>query len=269
MKTSISKNSSIFVLGAALLVMVGCASTEQNTRLTALQNRYDFAFSDKDISERGQGDLASAKTRIDTAGTEWKEGDKAKADHNLTLAGTYLDLAETRGQQAKLEKENAELSTRASLIAKDSVIASKNNQLATKEQQLAQAQAALAESNMKITELGSTMVLQDVSFETGKSQLLPGGVNRLTPLINYLRLSPQTQVRIEGYTDSAGGAAFNQQLSLDRANSVKSILVSGGIAPERIATVGSGLNKPVATNSTAAGRQQNRRVEVTLLKQPA
>jgi outer membrane protein OmpA-like peptidoglycan-associated protein len=264
------------MLGVALLALSACASTEPNTRIADAQGRLTAAYNDKETAERGQGDLANAKTSLLSAETNWKRGKEDTAEHDLLMGQTYIELAETRGKQAKLEQANVTLSTQArlaeknrQLASKDMVIAGKNDQLADKDKQLALAQDQLRESNMKVTELGSTMVLQDVSFETGKSQLLPGGVNRLQPLINYLKLSPQTKVRIEGYTDNVGGAAYNSQLSLDRANSVKTIISAGGIDGARIETVGSGLTKPVATNATAAGRQSNRRVEVTLLKQPA
>jgi outer membrane protein OmpA-like peptidoglycan-associated protein len=203
------------------------------------------------------------------------------------MATTYLDLAETRGRQAAVEQETARLSSDAQMAGKnrtiavrdrqianrDELVAAQNHEiasqsrtLATRDADLANARAKLAESDMKVSDLGSTMVLQDVSFETGKSVLLAGGVNRLQPLINYLRLSPDTRVRIEGFTDSVGGTAYNQKLSLDRANSVRATLTSSGVDAGRIETLGSGVEKPLATNGTASGRQSNRRVEITLLK---
>jgi outer membrane protein OmpA-like peptidoglycan-associated protein len=274
--------SSILAVGAALLAITGCATIAPNTRISDAEGRLTAAYNDKETADRSQGVLASAKMSLQTAQSDWKAGKREKSDHNLMMGQTYLDIAETRGQQGKLEKQNIALSSQAALAgknqqiaAKDELIADKNSQLAEKntqladkDRQLADAQDQLRASDMKLTDLGSTMVLQDVSFETGKSQLLPGGVNRLTPLINYLRLSPQTQVRVEGYTDNVGAPDYNQRLSLDRADAVKTVLTGGGIAAERIATIGSGLSKPVATNNTQAGRQSNRRVEVTLLKQP-
>jgi outer membrane protein OmpA-like peptidoglycan-associated protein len=258
------------------LAAAACSTTQPNPGIADAQTRLSAAYNDKETAERGQGDLANAKTALLSAQNDWKHGDKEISDHNLMMGQTYLDLAETRGQQAKMEQSNSALAERARLAGKNQQIADKDRQIAgqseqiaAQNQQLAQAQDQLRDYNMQVTDLGSTMVLQDVSFETGKSELLSGGVNRMQPLINYLRLSPNTQVRIEGYTDSVGGAAYNKQLSLDRANSVKAILAAGGISAERISTIGSGLSKPVATNATAAGRQSNRRVEVTLLKQPA
>lgn len=277
MNTLMTKTNTpkMLALSVSMLALAACATVQPNSNIADAQTRLSAAYNDKETSDRGQGSLQNAKEALQSAETQWKNGEKEKSAHNLMLGETYIDIAETRGQQAKVEKQNVLVSNQAGMAAKnrqlaskDAVIAGQTEQLADKNKQLADAEAQLRASNMQVSELGSTMVLQDVAFDTGKSQLLPGGVNRLQPLINYLRLSPETQVRIEGYTDNVGGAAYNQQLSLDRANAVKAILSSGGVGAEWIQTVGSGLNKPVATNSTTAGRQSIRRVEVTLLKQP-
>jgi outer membrane protein OmpA-like peptidoglycan-associated protein len=276
-------------IGTALITITACTTMTPNPQIADAQGRLTAAYNDKETAERGQGDLANAKLSLQSAQTEWRSGDREKSDHHLMMGTTYLDLAETRGDQAKLESQNAALSGQAQLNSKnaqlanmdlrlrgkdeqidqrDTIIDGKNSELASKDQQLAQAWEQLRGNEMTVNSLGSTMVLQDVSFETGKSQLLPGGVNRLQPLINYLRLSPETMVRIEGYTDNVGGIAYNQRLSLDRAQSVMAILSSGGVGASRMTAFGSGMSKPLATNSTSAGRQSNRRVEITLLKRP-
>jgi outer membrane protein OmpA-like peptidoglycan-associated protein len=264
---------SALMFGASLLSISACSTLAPNPNIAMAQSRLTAAYNDKETAERGQGDLANAKAALQMAQSEWTNGDKEKSEHQLMMGQTYIDLAETRGQQAKIEQDNSKLSTQAQLgsknqqlMAKDQIIANKNHQITDKDAQLAQAKAQL--SNMTTTDLGSTMVLQDVSFETGKAVLLSGGVNRLQPLINYLRLSPDTRVRIEGFTDSVGGESYNRQLSLNRANAVKDMISQSGIDPMRLSTLGSGLDKPVATNRTIAGRQSNRRVEITLLKQP-
>lgn len=277
------------LLGTAFVMLGACTSMGPNARVSDAQNRLSADLNDKHTADRGQGDLSNAKLALNSAQMEWTRGDKEKAEHQLMIGQTYLDLAETRGQQARFEADNARLTglaqmadkdrqlaakdlqlqgKDASIAGQDRVIDGKNDQLAGKNAELARAREQLREYDMTNSSMGSTMVLQDVSFETGKTQLLAGGVNRLQPLINYLRLSPGTKVRIEGYTDNVGGADYNQTLSLARANSVKSILSAGGVSSERILTAGSGVEKPVATNATVAGRQSNRRVEITLLNQP-
>ena len=77
----------------------------------------------------------------------------------------------------------------------------------------------------------------------------------------------QTTLVIRGYTDSTGAATYNQQLSLKRANAVKSYLVGQGVAANRIQTIGMGESDPRASNDTAQGRAMNRRVSITIVPQ--
>jgi outer membrane protein OmpA-like peptidoglycan-associated protein len=131
----------------------------------------------------------------------------------------------------------------------------------------AHARNALADMQMKQTALGATLVLQDVVFETGKADLKPGADARLQPLATYLKSNPDVKVRIDGHTDAQGSDAMNQQLSQARAGAVRDALAGMGVDAGRIEAVGHGESEPVASNATAAGRQQNRRVEITLLGQ--
>lgn len=104
-------------------------------------------------------------------------------------------------------------------------------------------------------------------FENGKSELLPAARQNLMQVADTLKLQPDIDLTVAGYTSSTGSEAFNQQLSEDRAASVKDFLVERGIAAERIKTVGYGEDRPIATNDTAEGRAMNRRVEI--LVQPS
>ena len=76
---------------------------------------------------------------------------------------------------------------------------------------------------------------------------------------------PDTTVNVVGHTDNVGAAGYNQDLSARRANAVASVLINGGVAPSRIRAFGRGEEAPIATNLTAEGRQQNRRVEIIIL----
>ncbi|CAN5134128.1 hypothetical protein BH11PSE2_BH11PSE2_16930 [soil metagenome] len=116
---------------------------------------------------------------------------------------------------------------------------------------------------------GAVFTLNDVLFQTGSSTLRPGAIERLEPLADYLDANPAVRVRIDGFTDSVGSDASNMTLSRNRARAVASALTTMGIEAGRMQMFGHGEATPVATNGTPAGRQLNRRVEVSLIGQKA
>ncbi len=101
-------------------------------------------------------------------------------------------------------------------------------------------------------------------FDTGSAQLNPGAYDRLRSVAVTLNNYPKSQVIIKGHTDSVGEEAFNQRLSEERSDRVRSFLVAEGVDPSRISAIGFGESLPVTTNSTAEGRTQNRRVEIEI-----
>jgi outer membrane protein OmpA-like peptidoglycan-associated protein len=101
-------------------------------------------------------------------------------------------------------------------------------------------------------------------FDTDASQLKPGAYDRLRSLARTLNNYPKSDVIIKGHTDSVGSEQYNQKLSESRADGVRTFLISEGVASPRITAIGFGEGLPVATNTTAEGRQQNRRVEIEI-----
>ena len=106
------------------------------------------------------------------------------------------------------------------------------------------------------------LTLRGVNFELGKAVLLPISRDILTEVARSLVANPQVQVEVAGHTDSTGSRAVNERLSLARAEAVKAFLIENGVAAERMAVQGYASTQPVATNRTASGRAQNRRVEL-------
>jgi outer membrane protein OmpA-like peptidoglycan-associated protein len=102
----------------------------------------------------------------------------------------------------------------------------------------------------------------DILFDSDSAALKPDAVQRLTQVGDILAKYSDDRVRIEGHTDSQGAVSYNEQLSMRRADSVKSILVSRGVQEKQIMTMGLGESRPLADNTSAAGRSQNRRVEL-------
>ncbi len=112
---------------------------------------------------------------------------------------------------------------------------------------------------------GETMVLRNIFFATDHYALDSASFTELNRLLQFMRDQPQWRIEISGHTDATGRETYNQQLSEQRAQSVAAYLVERGIDAGRIETVGYGSQKPVATNETAEGRQQNRRTEIKIL----
>jgi len=107
----------------------------------------------------------------------------------------------------------------------------------------------------------------DVTFDTNSAEVRPGLYAEIDRVAGVLTQYPDTFIRVDGHTDSVGSDAYNMDLSVRRANSVKDLLVQRGIAPGRIEVMGFGETMPVATNDTEAGRQLNRRVEIKIAPQ--
>ena len=105
-----------------------------------------------------------------------------------------------------------------------------------------------------------------ILFDTGKSSIKAESTSVMVDIITILKEYPNSKFTVEGHTDSVGSAKLNQSLSESRALSVKEFLVEKGIEEFRLSAIGYGEEKPMASNSTRAGRTQNRRVEINLVK---
>ena len=110
------------------------------------------------------------------------------------------------------------------------------------------------------------MVMKNVLFEVDKSQLKAESFVELNQLVEYLNRNATLYIEIGGHTDNTGSAQRNTVLSEARAKAVFSYLVSKGIAADRLTFKGYGSTQPVATNDTEAGRAQNRRTEIKIIK---
>ena len=105
-----------------------------------------------------------------------------------------------------------------------------------------------------------------VMFDSGKSTIRPESTTKLEGIVKVMNEYEGANFKLEGYTDSTGIAVKNLQLSKDRAAAVKNYLISKGISADRLSSEGYGITKPIASNKTVAGRAENRRVEILLVK---
>lgn len=195
---------------------------------------------------------------------------RAQAERRLA-EDTMKSLGEQRGEirldartrEAEIAKAQAEAAAAAALLQQQAALS------ATAEANKAKAEAEDLKRQMldleaKATDRGMVMTLGDVLFSTGQADLKPGAAQRLDKLAAFMTKYPDRSVVIEGHTDSTGSAAVNQTLSERRADAVKAYLVSQSVPAVRVTTVGKGKDVPVADNTTASGRQQNRRVEIII-----
>jgi len=124
------------------------------------------------------------------------------------------------------------------------------------------------ERNLYLTpvDIGEVIRLNNLFFDTDKSDLKPSSAAELDRLAKFLKSNATVEIQISGHTDDKGTDEHNQTLSQDRVNSVIKYLVNKGISNTRMKGVGFGETKPIKSNETEEGRAQNRRVEFTILK---
>ncbi len=118
------------------------------------------------------------------------------------------------------------------------------------------------------TARGLIVNISDVLFDFNKYTLKPGAREKMAKVSGILLAYPGLKIQVEGHTDSVGTDEYNQKLSEQRADTVKDYLLSQGVPPQTVTAVGFGKSNPVASNDTAAGRQQNRRVELVVSGEP-
>lgn len=136
------------------------------------------------------------------------------------------------------------------------------------DKQEAELRQQMAGTGVQVQRQGDTIRLQapeNITFDTGRADVKPQFQPVLSRLSQSIQQYPDTIVQIEGHTDSTGAASFNQTLSENRAESVRSYMTQRGVESNRLIAVGYGASRPVADNGTPQGRAQNRRVEVLIV----
>ena len=216
------------------------------------------------------------------------DAEAATADANRRRAEADKATAEAQRQQQNAQAESErnravavganQATAEAQQGQRNAEVESERNQLAaaTSDQQLKQAVQDREELRAKLLEQfnvifttrdtarGLIVSLSDVLFDTGKSTLRPGVREKLAKISGIVLAYPDLRLAIEGNTDSVGSDAMNQLLSEQRAGSVRDYLAQQNIPASSMTSQGFGKTQPVASNDTAEGRQQNRRVELVV-----
>jgi outer membrane protein OmpA-like peptidoglycan-associated protein len=214
---------------------------------------------------------------------------RKQADERQMNAELAKRDAQNQSQQSQLEAQQAQLAAERAKAAQ----AQADAERARAEAAAAQAQAQAAEAQAKAAaasksaedanavreklrgQLNSVLAtsesarglivnMSDVLFDTGKYTLKPNTQISLAKVAGILQAYPGLKLQVEGYTDSVGSDEYNQKLSENRADAVRNFLLTQGVQQDNITSTGYGKAKPVADNSTSAGRAQNRRVQLVV-----
>jgi outer membrane protein OmpA-like peptidoglycan-associated protein len=171
--------------------------------------------------------------------------------------------AEARQARADAEKAQEEARTLAQQQQSQQTQAEADKAAARRKAEELQAQVAQAQSELnQIKQMVAEKNIAPVNFKTGSADLLVQSHATLDKVAETAKKYPNLKLRVEGHTDSTGSAEFNQQLSQERADAVMDYLVqTAGVPADQVVAVGFGQTKPIASNDTAQGRAQNRRVE--------
>jgi len=201
-------------------------------------------------SEAAQSAASAAKAATDTA--------KAKSDMADSQAASAAAMAAAQA--------DAEKSRLAALAESEQARKAAAEQAEREKQELRNKLAVQLNLILETRDSARGLIvnISGVLFDTGKYTLRPGAREKLAKVSGIILAYPSLQLEVEGHTDSVGTDEYNMQLSENRANSVRDYLVQQGINTSSIAARGFGESQPVATNDTAAGRQQNRRVELVV-----
>jgi outer membrane protein OmpA-like peptidoglycan-associated protein len=269
---------------AVMMLARQSVQTAEDARLIALQKQEE-AFQAEQRAQAQQREAAALdKARAEemtrrVAELERLNAENARvaAERDKALAEAARLAAEAQAQQAKAlaaqserdkaaadaaraNAESARLAAEAQAQqAKDAAAQAERDKAALRDQLRQQLDRVL---ETRESARGLIVNLSDVLFDTGSATLKTGTREKLARVSGILLSHPELKLQIEGHTDSVGETDFNQKLSENRADSVRTYLVSQGIASNSVSTLGFGETQPVASNDTAEGRQKNRRVEL-------
>jgi outer membrane protein OmpA-like peptidoglycan-associated protein len=219
--------------------------------------------------ERAQSDQARAERATSQAESDTARAQAAKAQAESDTARAQADAvrAQSDADRAKSDMANSQAASASALSAAQAD--AERSRLAAQQADADKAamRVRLSEQLNKILQTrdsarGLIVSMSDVLFDTGKYSLKPGAREKLAKVAGILLAYPGLNIEVGGYTDNVGGDQMNQTLSEHRAGSVRDYLVQQGVAMNSVTARGFGNTLAVASNDSAAGRQQNRRVEL-------
>jgi outer membrane protein OmpA-like peptidoglycan-associated protein len=301
----LNRTKGLIAVTVASILLASCAAApirpsgadEARAKLTRLQ-------ANPDLATRAPAAIAEAEAAVREA--EQPQTNPELGEYRVYIADRKIDIAKAQAQtrfyedqhaalEAQQQNERLDARTREVQVARDQTARAQADDQAQRQaasqarsdadsartdadaanaaaavlaEQAAELQRQIVALDAKVTNRGLVLTLGDVLFATGRAELMTGATGHLNKLVDFLNQYTDRTVLIEGYTDSVGSQAYNQDLSERRAESVRGYLGAHGIANSRLSASGKGMSDPVSGNDSATGRQQNRRVEV-IVSNPA
>jgi outer membrane protein OmpA-like peptidoglycan-associated protein len=238
--------------------------TEALTLAQNAQHDAENARMEKEAANRAKAEALQAKTDADQARMA---ADKARMDAEQARAAAVAQQQQL-ASEADRAKAEADRSRMAAADA-DRARADSDRLRMKAEQDQAQLRQQLLDQFNSIlqtrdTARGLIVNMSDVLFDTARYTLKPGAREKLAKVSGIILGHPGLKIQVEGHTDSVGGDEYNMKLSENRSGAVRDFLVAQGVTSSAVTSQGFGKTMPVADNASAAGRQQNRRVELVV-----
>lgn len=253
------------------------AQAAEDARVLTMRRKYEehVAFERHQAEQREQeardrAEQARLRAEDEAQRRQQAEADREAAEQAKAEADRARAEAQSAAEQARLQQQQAD-QARQQAIQQQQQLALQTQQAQETAQRAQQErdqmrQRLLTQLNQVLqtrdTARGLIVNMSDVLFDTNKATLRPGARERLAKVAGIILAYPDLHLEIDGHTDSTGGDAYNMQLSEARADTVREYLAKQGVPTNNLIAKGFGKTEPIASNATATGRQQNRRVEL-------
>ena len=227
------------------------AQAAESARQKALADAQAQAASQRAAAERASADAARAQA----------ETERLRAERERAAGEEQQRQAELARLQAQQAQQQAQAADQARLQADQARLQAEQQQQQLRQQLLQQFNMIL---ETRDTARGLIVNMSDVLFDFNKYTLRPAAREKLAKISGIILSHPGLRLEVDGYTDSIGSESYNQKLSEERADGVRTYLTGQGISSDIVVAKGFGKDNPVASNDNAAGRQKNRRVEMVV-----
>jgi outer membrane protein OmpA-like peptidoglycan-associated protein len=287
-----TQNFSIITIAVLVTALSSCSSTpKHNAALDQAQSQLKIAESNPEVTSLAADELTEAQNAVRMAQVAWdKKQESSKVNHLAYVGSQRVTIAQdtaasaasqaitanasaerdklllsVRTNEANQAEKRAIQSEERNRISADALAAAKMQATESTRQHEARVlalESELESLNAKQTERGIVVTLGDVLFSTGNAEISVNAAPTISKLAKFLNHYTEQHASIEGHTDSTGSEAGNYVLSQRRANAVQTALISLDVNRNQLTTQAYGQSVPIADNTTAVGRQLNRRVDI-------